>query len=84
MIFGERNVVWYPQAINLEGKGTVFLSGHIKDKWQWCAIKSIPLTEEEKNSAIFKNQTHKSDSKSLKYFGKDFVEACDYIGFFNL
>jgi hypothetical protein len=76
--------VWYPQAINIIGKGTVFASGKTKDNWQWSAIKSIELTEEEKSNPRFKNQTHKSDPKSLQNFGKDFIEACDYIGFFDI
>lgn len=75
---------WYPQAINIIGKGTVFANGSSKDSWQWCAIKSIPLTQEEKQQSKFKNQTHKSDSKSLKYFGNDFIEALDYIDFFKI
>jgi len=79
-----KNRVWYPQAINIQGKGTVFAKGPNKDNWQWSAIKSIELTEEEKTLPKFKNQTHKSDSSSLQDFGKDFIEACDYIGFFDV
>ena len=79
-----KNRVWYPQAINISGKGTVFAKGPNKDHWQWSAIKSVELTEEEKTLPKFKNQTHKSDSLSLQDFGKDFIEACDYIGFFDI
>jgi hypothetical protein len=75
--------IWYPQAINIQGKGTVFANGKTKDTWEWSAIKSIPLTKKEKSNIRFKGQTHKSDSSSLQSFGKDFIEACDYIGFFN-
>ena len=78
------NRVWYPQAINIIGKGTVFANGSTKDEWNWCAIKSVLLTEEEKQNPRFKNQTHKSDPKSLKNFEKDFIEALDYIGFFEV
>jgi hypothetical protein len=76
--------IWYPQAINIPEKGTVFANGKNKDTWQWSAIKTIELTEEEKYNPRFKGQSHKSDSKSLENFGKDFIEACDYIGFFNV
>jgi len=75
--------VWYPQAINITEKGTVFANGKSKDQWQWSAIKTIQLTEEEKSNPRFKNQAYKSDSKTLQNFGSDFIEACDYIGFFN-
>jgi hypothetical protein len=78
------NRVWYPQAINIPDKGTVFANGKTKDTWQWSAIKSVKLNKEDKKNPKFKGQTHKSDSKSLKDFEKDFIEACDYIGFFNL
>jgi hypothetical protein len=77
------NRVWYPQAINILEKGTVFANGKSKSDWQWSAIKTIELTEEDKNNPRFKGQVYKSDSKSLQSFGKDFIEACDYIGFFN-
>lgn len=75
--------VWYPQAINIAEKGTVFANGKSKDQWQWSAIQTVKLTEEEKSNPRFKNQAYKSDSKTLQNFGSDFIEACDYIGFFN-
>jgi hypothetical protein len=75
--------IWYPQAINITEKGTVFANGKSKDQWQWSAIQTIQLSEEEKLNPRFKNQVYKSDSKSLQNFGSDFIEACDYIGFFN-
>jgi len=83
-LIDKENRIWYPQTINILGKGTVFINGKAKDSWEWAAIKSILLTEEEKENVKFKNQTHKSDSSSLKSFEKDFVEALDYIGFFSI
>jgi hypothetical protein len=79
---GEKRV-WYPISINLVDKGTVFLSGKSIDEIQWSAIKVVLLTEEEKKQPKYKNLTYKSDAKSLKHFGNDFIEACDYIGVFN-
>ena len=76
--------VWYPQVINIEDKGTVFVNGSSKEDWQWTGIKSIELTEEEKNNSRFKGKTHKSDSTSLKGFEKSFFEACDYVGLFEV
>lgn len=76
--------MWYPQAINIVEKGTVFANGKSKDNWQWSAIKTIELTDEEKSNPKFKGQLYKSDSQSLQNFGTDFIEACDYIGFFDI
>jgi hypothetical protein len=75
--------VWYPISINIPSKGTVFINGTSKDNWQWAGIKAIELTEEEKKEPKYKEATHKSDAKSLKHFGTDFIEACDYIGVFE-
>ena len=79
----EETRVWYPQVINIENKGTVFANGTSKEDWQWSAIKSIELTEEEKENPRFKNKTYKSDSASLQNFGKDYYQACEYIGLFD-
>lgn len=76
--------VWYPNVINIEGKGTVFPNGGSKDNWQWSAIKSVPLTEEEKQSPRFKGKKYKSDSQTMQNFGEDYFAACDYIGFFDI
>ena len=75
--------VWYPVGLNIEGKGTVFLNGKSVEEAQWSAIKAVELTEEEKEQPKYKNLTHKSDAKSLKYFADDFIEACDYVGLFE-
>lgn len=79
----EEGRVWYPVGLNIEGKGTVFMNGKTAEEAQWSAIKAIELTEEEKEQPKYKNLTHKSDAKSLKYFADDFIEACDYIGLFE-
>lgn len=75
--------VWYPISINITDKGTVFLSGKSVDEVQWSAIKVIPLTEEEKTQPKYKGLIYKSDAKSMKHFGNDFIEACDYVGVFD-
>jgi hypothetical protein len=75
--------VWYPISVNLPDKGTVFLSGKSIEEVQWSAIKVVSLTEEEKKQPKYKNLSYKSDAKSLKHFGGDFIEACDYIGVFD-
>ncbi len=75
--------VWYPITINIQHKGTVFAYGSSGDNWQWAAIKAVPLTEQEQTEPKYKGATHKSDAKSLKHFEGDFIEACDYINFFE-
>jgi len=75
--------VWYPISINLPDKGTVFLNGNNAKDVFWSAIKTVTLTEEEKKQPKYKELEYKSDAKSLKSFGTDFIEACDYIGIFN-
>lgn len=80
-IDGEQRV-WYPITINLESKGTVFLNGKTAEEVEWAGIKVVELTEEEKLQPKYKEKFYKSDPKSLKSFGKDFIEACDYIGMF--
>jgi hypothetical protein len=79
----EEGRVWYPITINLEDKGTVFLNGKSADLVEWAGIKVTELTEEEKTQPKFKDKKYKSDAKSLKSFGNDFIEACDYVGMFE-
>lgn len=76
--------VWYPISINIPDRGTVFLNGKNKDATEWSAIKVVELTDEEKTQPKYKNLIYKSDAKSLKNFGNDFIEAIDYIGMFNM
>ena len=78
--------VWAPATITLPEKGMVFLDGSSKEKWQWAAVKSIPITEEDRKVKQFPaNQTHKMDMKNIKYFKqKDFMDALENIGFFAI
>ena len=80
----EEGRVWYPQVINVENKGTVFVNGTDADNCEWSGIKSVELTEEEKQMPKFKGKTYKSDSASLKGFGDNFFDACDYIELFEV
>jgi hypothetical protein len=80
----EEGRVWYPQVINIEDKGTVFANGGSKEDWQWSGIKTIELTEEEKELPKFKGKSYKSYSASLQGFEDDFFAACDYIGLFDI
>ena len=71
---------WYPNIVNIQDKGTVFLNGPSAQEAQWSAIKSIELTKQEKKNPKFKDKTHKSDSSTLTDFGGDYLSALEYIG----
>ena len=72
--------VWYPNVVNIQDKGTVFLNGSSAEESQWSAIKSVKLTKEEKKNPKFKDKTHKSDSSTLTNFGGDYLSALEFIG----
>lgn len=75
---------WYPTTINIPDKGTVFITGRHVGDWQWAGILSREATGEEAEKLKRIGQKYMSDSKTLKTFGKDFIEACDYVGIFKL
>jgi len=76
--------VWFPSTVTLPNKGMVFLDGTTKDNWQWAAVNSIEILEEEK-AKFPKGQTTKMDMKNIKHFEKeDFMEALDAIKFFDV
>ena len=78
--------VWAPATISLPEKGMVFLDGTSKKVWQWAAVKSIPITNEDKEAKKFpEDQTHKMDMANIKHFGqKDFMDALEYIDFYKV
>lgn len=77
------NRAWYPVVINMPEKGTVFANGPGVDNWKWSAIKTREITEEESEKLANKGIKYKSDPSSMKHFENNFIEALDYIGFFN-
>ena len=80
------NKVWAPATLTLPGMGMVFIDGTSKENWGWTAVKAIELTEEEKsNNKHLKDQTHKMDMSNASKFGqREFMDACEVIGFFNI
>jgi len=80
----KENRVWAPATITLPEKGMVFLDGTSKKVWQWAAVKSTLITEEDRKIKKFpKDQTHKMDMKNIKHFGqKEFMDALEYIDFY--
>lgn len=84
LMFEDKNDrVWLPATITLPEKGMVFLDGTDKKNWKWAGVKAIPLQEGDK--IVAEGQTHKMDMKNIKHFEqKDFMEAADFIGMFNV
>ena len=84
LMFEDKNDrVWLPATITLPEKGMVFLDGTDKKNWKWAGVKAVPLQEGDK--IVAEGQTHKMDMKNIKHFEqKDFMEAADFIGMFNV
>ncbi len=60
---------WYPTVIMLEDKSMVFAEGITEKEWKWSAVQS---------------KEGKADMTTKKEFEeRDFMEALDYIGYFN-
>ena len=78
--------IWAPATITLPNKGMVFLDGSNKEQWQWAAVKSIPITEEDRKAKQFpKDQTHKMDMQNIKHFEqRDFMTALEHIDFYKV
>lgn len=60
---------WYPSTVILEDKSMVFADGKTTEDWKWAGVQS---------------KDGKADMSTVKHFDeKDFMEALDYIGFFQ-
>ena len=60
---------WYPMSVILENKAMVFAEGKTVEDWKWSAVQS---------------KDGKPDMSTKKeYIESDFMEALDYIGYFN-
>ena len=60
---------WYPNTVILEDKSMVFADGKTTEDWRWAGVQS---------------KDGNADMKTIKHFEeKDFMEALDYIGFFE-
>lgn len=78
----EEERLWYPLVVNTED-GVVFIDGTDKNNWGWAGVKNRDLYDDEKE--YYKNEgkeapSYKSDSSTLKHFGKNgFLQAQYYI-----
>ena len=76
--------VWAPATITIPEKGMVFADGTSKDDWKWSAVNAIEIPKEELEKYP-KGQTHRMDMKNGKeYARKDFMDALEHIGFYNV
>ena len=76
--------VWLPATITLPAKGMVFLDGTNKEDWKWSAVKAVTIPKEDL-AKYPEGQTHKMDMPNGKKFEKkDFMDALEYIGFYQV
>lgn len=65
----QKGYYWYPSTVILEDKSMVFAEGISIDDWKWSAVQS---------------KNNKADMTTKKeYEINEFMEALDYIGFFE-
>jgi hypothetical protein len=65
----DKGYYWYPSTVILEDKSMVFADGKSIEDWKWAGVQS---------------KDGKADMTTIKHFDeKDFMEALDYIGFFE-
>ena len=65
----DKDYYWYPNSVMLEDKSLVFADGKSTEEWKWAGVQS---------------KDGKADMTTVKYFEeKEFMEALDYIDFFE-
>ena len=80
----KEGLVWFPATISIPEKGMVFIDGTDKSNWGWKAAKAVRILEEEKEKYP-EGQEYRVDMTNGKSFGqKDFMDALDYIDFYQV
>lgn len=65
----EKGLRWYPTSVAMEDKSMIFAEGTSIEDWKWSAVQS---------------KDGKPDMTTKKEFNEnDFIEALDYVGYFN-
>jgi len=65
----EKGYHWYPIALTFDDKSMVFAEGTSVETWKWSAVQA---------------KEGKPDMTTKKEFEeRDFMEALDYVGYFN-
>jgi hypothetical protein len=81
----ETGLMWIPSLINEPTKGMVFANGPSKQDWGWAAVRSVPVTEEEKEKYPIPGKTNKfydfrMDMTTLQMFPeREYMDALSYI-----
>jgi hypothetical protein len=76
------NLIWLPQTINHPAQGMIFANGTNANEWKWAAVKSVEITEKDRDK--FKGEEYRADMTTIKHFEeKDFMDALEYIGYFD-
>jgi hypothetical protein len=74
---------WIPSTINVPDKGMIFINGTDAYNWKWNASPAVKIPEEDLDR-FPEGTTHRIDQANAKEFSeREFIEALDYIGFFN-
>ncbi len=80
----ETGRIWVPATITLPEKGMVFLDGKSTEDWKWKAVKAVAIAEAEKEKYP-DGQSFKMDMTNGKEYGrKDFMDALEHIGFYQV
>jgi len=80
----ETGRIWVPATITLPEKGMVFLDGKSTEDWKWKAVKAVAIAEAEKERYP-DGQSFKMDMTNGKEYGrKDFMDALEHIGFYQV
>lgn len=81
--------VWMPNMVNQPSKGMIFANGTSKEDWKWTAVKAVKIQEDQKKKYPIpgkKDQYYewRMDMSTQKHFSeKNFIEALDYLNFFE-
>lgn len=74
----EEGKIWMPTTINIKDKGMIFASGKNRDDWNWSAVRTIEIPEEDQEK--YKGEKYKADMSTIEHFvERDFMEALSYI-----
>lgn len=86
MFVDQEDFRWFPSTITLPGQGMVFIDGTSSKDWKWSAVQAVEITDEDRKTKHFpEDQTHRMDmAGAQKFEQKDFMDALDKIGFFNI
>jgi len=85
----EEGKIWMPSVVNIPNKGMVFANGTSSDNWKWAAVKSVPVSEEEKEKFPIPGKPgefykQRMDMETLKEFSEnDYIDALEYIDVFD-